>query len=324
MSSSRWKSRSAMAMLGAALLALLTLDGCSEGRPQPPAPPPMASAPPPAASPELMGGPAAQPATGEQAAAEQPAASQQTFTPMAPIANPEDMAPQERVQVYGHRYDRFERHENGRSAWSHHSRRHAVRYYIGDGPRAGHGRAIHHRFARHGRWRYVAHRGRLHHAYAGHHAGAAQTTSHHHKTRPAAGSPANGPATAAPTASGTPPTATPAASAPAPTPPDTQAGSPSLDWLSIPGTPYVYLPGFGRVASKFVTAAGLLLLAIILLAVAAGRGRTVTPRRRPVRSTVGAGPAFAEEPRTETAPAEAAPVAPFPHHESSDPTLPPT
>ena len=325
MSSSRRKSRSATAIWGAALLALLTLDGCSEGRPQPPAPPPMASAPPPATSPELMGGPAAQPATGEQAAAvEPPAPSQQTFTTMAPIANPEDMAPQEREQVYGHRYDRLERHRHARFAWSHYSRHHSVRYYIGDGPRAGRGHALHHRFVRHGRWRYAAHRRHLNHAYAVHRSEAAQTPPHRHKARPAAtaSSSALPPASAA---SATPPAATPETSAPAPAPatPASQAGSPSLDWLSIPGRPYVYLPRFGRVASKFVTAAGLLLLAIILLAVAAGRGRTATPRRRPVRSTVGAGPAFADEPRAEPTHAETAPVAPFPHHESDDPTLPP-
>ena len=176
MSSSRRKSRSATAILGAALLALLSLDGCSEGRPQPPAPPPMASAPPPATSPELMGGPAAQPATGEQAAAvEPPAASQQTFTPMAPIANPEDMAPQERAQVYGHRYDRIERHRRARFERYRYSGRHSVRYYIGDGQRAAHGHALHHRFARHGRWRYAAHLGHRHHAYAAHGPGVAQT-----------------------------------------------------------------------------------------------------------------------------------------------------
>jgi hypothetical protein len=323
MSSSRPKPRSAMAILGAALLALLTLDGCSEGRPQPPAPPPMASAPPPATSPELMGGPAAQPATAQQAAAEQPAASQQTFTPMAPIANPEDMAPQERVQVYGHHYDRLEGRRHGRFIWGRYSRRHSVRYSISNGHRAGHGHAIHHRFARHGRWRYGARRHHLHHAYAISGSGAAQTASHRQGTAPAAGT-APSAQPPAPAASSSPPAAAPATPAPEPVAPATQAGSPSLDWLSIPGRPYVYLPGFGRVASKFITAAGLLLLAIILLAVAAGRGRTVTPRRRPVRSTVGAGPAFADEPRAEPAHTETAPVAPFPHHESDDPTLPPS
>ena len=65
--------------------------------------------------------------------------------------------------------------------------------------------------------------------------------------------------------------------------------------MSIPGAPYVTLPGFGRVASKFVTAVGLVLLAIVLLALAARAGRGPGPRRRRPVETIGSGPAFTDD-----------------------------
>jgi hypothetical protein len=57
----------------------------------------------------------------------------------------------------------------------------------------------------------------------------------------------------------------------------------------------VNIPGIGRVASKFVTAAGLVLLAIVLLALAARAGRGPGPRRRRPVETIGAGPVFNED-----------------------------
>jgi hypothetical protein len=89
------------AALGLSASLALGLAAC-EG-PPPPQPPPMASADAPPPSPELAGGPP--PAPSDTPAPPPPQEPIQTAS-MAPIPNPEDMSPEERVQYYGHRYDR--------------------------------------------------------------------------------------------------------------------------------------------------------------------------------------------------------------------------
>ena len=79
-----------LGLAGAAVVALAGLASCNEAPPAaPPAPPPVAyQAPPP--PPPLLGAP--------------PPAPTQEFVSMAPIANPEDMTPEERAKVYGAGY----------------------------------------------------------------------------------------------------------------------------------------------------------------------------------------------------------------------------
>jgi len=268
---------SATAMLGAALLALLSLDACTASQTEVPPPPPIASAPPPAPAPELVGGPA-QPA-------EAPAAPvvEQTFTSMAPVADPEDMTADLRTVVYGHRYDGPRRYHRARFARFHHAARH---HWSAAGP------GVHrHRIYRGHEWASLT--GRHHHRI--HHAGANRAAT----ARTAQTPPANSSAATAGAPSGT---QTPlAASALTP--------APNLNWLKTPSA-FVTLPVLGRVASRTVAAAALLLLAIVLLVIAAARGHEAGRRRRPARATVGAGPAF-----DETAPPVAAEThaAPFPH-----------
>ena len=284
---------SATAMAGAALLALLSLDACDGQRPEASAPPPVASTPPPATTPDLMGGPpehAAPPAASEQPADEQ------AFTPMAPVANPEDMAPRERAQVYGHGYDRPNMAGETRYA----GRRHRVHAVVGHGRRASFGLAEHRRLAWRGHWRRFTHGLQLHHATG---------------VQLAATSPANH----EPTKSAGPETAPSAASASGvPSSPSADLGSSNQDWLSIPGAPYVDWPGLGRVPSRYITAIILLLLAVALLAIAAGRGRVAGRGRRTARNAVGAEAAFSGDRPASRAPSPGdAGVAPFPHLEGS-------
>lgn len=287
-----------MGMAGAALLALLTLAGCDGQRPEASAPPPVASTPPPAATPDLMGGP---PEQAVQPAPEQQPAEERTFTSMAPVANPEDMTPEERAQVYGRRYDDL---RWAGKAYAH--PRHRVHAFIGHGRRASFGLAEHRRMA----WRHMAHdsdkprAAPLEAPKAAAHAAVAVDAGASRAATPAVAPPAATPV-AAPSA---------AAASGAPATPSAQLGSSNLDWLSIPGAPYIALPGLGGVASRYVTAAVLLLLAIALLAIAAGLGRAAGRRRRPARNTVGAGPTFAAERPTDRTPDPAdGDVAPFPH-----------
>jgi len=294
--------KSAAAMMGAALLALLALDGCDGQRPEASAPPPVASTPPPAITPDLMGGPPQQAA---QPAANPPPVEEQTFTAMAPVANPEDMSPEERAQVYGHRYDHLTLAGERRSARRHH----LTRYFIGDGRRASAGLGAHHHLTRYGRWRRYAHGWRMLHAH-GARTGRTSLASHSAAKAQAGGGASPAPAEPATSATASAPPAAPAA----------QPASANLDWLSIPGAPYVNLPGFGRVPSRFVTAALLLALAIALLVIAAGRGHAAGRRRRPAREAVGAGPAFADERASARAPGYGdADLAPFPHREPAEP-----
>ena len=86
------------------VLVLLVV-GCAGPPPeQSPPPPPMATAEaaPPPASPDLGGGPPPAQAAAPPTVA--PGPNDRTAG-MAPIPNPEDMTPQERERVYGHRYD---------------------------------------------------------------------------------------------------------------------------------------------------------------------------------------------------------------------------
>jgi len=114
MVNSSWRTTA----LGMAAGAALVLAGC-QGPPasQSAPPPPTASndsAPPPA--PDLAGGPPiAAPVVGGDI---------QTAT-MAPIPNPEDMSPQQREAVYGHRYDHSGRSADGGETLG----RHRARYH---------------------------------------------------------------------------------------------------------------------------------------------------------------------------------------------------
>ncbi len=89
------------------VLVLLVV-GCAGPPPEQSPPPPMASAEaaPPVTSPDLAGGPPAAPTTPTESAEAPPPASHDDSASMAPIPNPEDLAPPERARVYGHRYDR--------------------------------------------------------------------------------------------------------------------------------------------------------------------------------------------------------------------------
>jgi len=142
--------RAGLAGLGA--IAVLALSACGAPPPQSGPPPPTASAAPSDAPPPLMGG---TPPVPDEARAPPP--REPDFTPMAPIANPEDMSPAEREAVYGDRYDhprhghgRFAPafgHRGGRHQASHHRARHGqVRHRTGR--RHAGGRARHHAWRR--------------------------------------------------------------------------------------------------------------------------------------------------------------------------------
>jgi hypothetical protein len=255
-----------------------------------------------------MGGPP------NEAPATAPASAETDITTMNPVANPEDMSPEQRVEVYGHRYDYLDEQTGGRRVHRHHWTQEveaaptagSPTYYAS--PRHHHRlhhRLEHRRWARgHAGWR----RGRHGHwvAQPGHHHGSPAAAAsaapvharhHPHHARVAPKPPATAPSTGtpAPAASSAPPAATPPApAAPTAVQPAANSGS-NFDWLSIPGAPYVNIPGIGRVASKFITAAGLVLLAVVLLALAARAGRGPGPRRRRPVETIGAGPAFNED-----------------------------
>lgn len=293
---------SATATMGAALLALAALDGCTAGGPDVPAPPPVANTAPAPRSPELMGGPP------EQAGVREQRVTEPAFTTMAPIANPEDMTPEERAQVYGHRYDRPRRRVHARGD-------HAAGEFAGGAHRQQRGLADHHvdgyrLAARHGYHQAAP-------ARTARVAGADRTGA---STAPVPGVANPGPAAEVESPVPPAPLANAVQAAPATQPINARvapAAGPNLDWLSIPGAPVVTLPGLGAVPSRFITAAFLLVLALILLAVAAGIGQSA-PRRRAPRRAVGAGPAFAgdfhsAEPSGRIEPVDA-PVAAFPQH----------
>jgi hypothetical protein len=239
--------------------------------------------PPPAASPDLMGGP---PTQTPPAPAESPA------TEMAPIANPEDMTPEERERVYGRRYDhpvRHGRHDRLEStspaeapametAEEHHQRSRRDQHF-------GHPRSVPSP------------------------AGAPIAGGEPHPLAGGAPSPVPSPPVSATVPAPNPPAASvpPAAPRPAPGPatsspaaPDktaaTPGGLPDLNWLGVPGKPFLNVPGLGHVASRYVTAGILVLLALIVLLIAAARGRAVNrQRRRAPANTIGTGPRFADE-----------------------------
>jgi hypothetical protein len=282
----------AAAVLTAAVMEM-GLGGCTPRAPE--APPPAAPPPPPAPSPELMGGPPEPP----PAAAEQP--GREPDAAMAPIANPEDMSPEERAQVYGHRYDYLDRAAGRRR----------VHGTIG-GEADEQPSVVHHRHGRHetagervDHERWSARRGHRHVHAKGHGA-----TDHGAKTGTPNASPAAKvpPSAAPPGSAASPPVANPPSGAPpatAQSPASRVAPAPgfNLDWLSLPGAPYVHLIGFGRVASKYIVATSLLIIAVVLLAFAAYRNRGARPARRPPVNTIGAGPRFADEmPREPPAP----------------------
>jgi hypothetical protein len=217
---------------------------------------------------------------------------------MAPIANPEDMSREERARIYGHRYDYLDR-----PAAEAPRRRHRIHGEVGRQAEAGgpYRPARHHHHRRgaggarvdHEQW--STRRGHHHHHHLGQALarGAPGAASGLHAASPGA---KTAPASAAPAASPPPATATPTNSG-------ASAQGFNLDWLSLPGAPYVKLLGFGRVASKYVVGACLLIIALALLAFAAHRNRQAQATRRPARNTVGAGPAFADEkPREPPAP----------------------
>lgn len=89
---------------------VLALAGCAGPPPEPAPPPPMAAAesPPQPPTPDLAGGPASAAPAPDQAQPEQTAQ-------MAPIPNPEDLAPADRARVYGHGYDHYSRHRHERA-----------------------------------------------------------------------------------------------------------------------------------------------------------------------------------------------------------------
>jgi hypothetical protein len=204
---------------------------------------------------------------------------------MAPVANPEDMSPEERARVYGSRYDHSIHHRY----W---------RMQAGQTVREDAGQPLTPRRHHHGRHHQAPHGS----AYRVWHPNHALNPNESHAAAPS--QPASAPA----------PAPSPAQPAPAISPPNSTNSS-NLDWLSIPGAPTVNLPGLGWVPSKYLTGALLLVLAIALLVFAARRGQTAAPPRRPARETVGAGPDFADE-RPARSPAGAdEPVAPFPHNE---------
>jgi len=277
----------------AVMAILLALGGCTGRRPEPAAPPPIASAPPPSSTPDLMGGPPT-PAVADA----QPAVAERAFTAMAPIANPEDMSADERARVYGDRYDRTWRDRHARWAADH-----PARYSMGHGPRAE-------------RWRT----GRRHHRLEARPWRAGEPGRPVHRTKPRRGVETGPAVPVAPSAlAPSPPVPSPAAAAP-------QASrdiAPNLDWLSIPGARFISVPGIGRIATKFITAGVLALLALALLAYAASPARGTAARRRPTRNAVGPGPSLAGERSVDPAHTRAAqfetPVAPFPHREMAEP-----
>jgi hypothetical protein len=236
-------------------LSFLALAACGGPPPQAGAPPPpTASQTPPPPAPDLLGGPPEPPAP----AAPAPAA-QRLFFEMAPVANPADMTPSERIEVYGHRYD----------------------YLDHGGARPAHGRHHHgHHHARHG------------------HAGAAALAGHHARRATAAGAAAARPAAPAPkhnppVAPMLAPTATEsegaAGSGAAP-------NSFSADWLSLPGAPTLDVPGFGKVASKTVVAIGLLLLALAIMILAVRGAPARKPRSAAAHRPIDLGAGIAATP----------------------------
>ena len=288
----------------AGALAALVLGACTEHQPEAAAPPPIVAPPLPATSPDLMGGP--------PNAAPPPARADSPAAEMAPIANPEDMTPDERERVYGHRYDSRGRRQHGR-------RGQPTEYSAPEAAVVAPSDAVSAQTAP------IRHRRGLHHLLKpGHHRPVRQSgaptasmppTGH---TQHAAQSPQINRAAAPPPTVGSadqaapsapPPTssaamtrgaAAPAASTASTEPPDTTSaapgGPPNLDWLGVAGTGSVNVPGLGRIPSRYVTAAMLVLLALVVMLIAASRSRAARlARRRAPVNTIGSGPRFADE-----------------------------
>ncbi len=95
----RMKATSALTNSLIAVLVLLVA-GCAGPPPAQSPPPPMASADATPPAPDLAGAP---PET--QPAPPPPSAQDESTVGMAPIPNPEDLPPNERARIYGHRYD---------------------------------------------------------------------------------------------------------------------------------------------------------------------------------------------------------------------------
>jgi len=87
-------------LIGVSIAAVLGLAGCNESTPPAPPPPPPAAYQPPPPPPALLGAP-----------------PQRDFASMAPIANPEDMSPAERMKVYGTRYHMHHHGDHGPGWW---------------------------------------------------------------------------------------------------------------------------------------------------------------------------------------------------------------
>jgi hypothetical protein len=258
--------RSRGVIVGVALAGVLALGACGGPSPGAAPPPPTSSAPAPPPEPPLAGGPPEAP----------PPPAPPLFFKMAPIPNPEDLPPGERVRIYGHRYDYLDhpghraRHEHGRPRPHARHRVHG-RIYLGPAPSAPakpahrHGRAPHHAAPPSARA-----------------AKPAAKKPPRPAAPPASPPPSPGPSPRAPSSS------PPAASAPppaAPTPAAAGSAPPNAlnaDWLTIPGAPMLNIPGFGKVPSKTVVAVFLLILAlaILILAVRGAPG----PRKPPPRA----------------------------------------
>jgi hypothetical protein len=107
------------------------------------------------------------------------------------------------------------------------------------------------------------------------------------------------------------------------------ANLPIPEWLTIPGHPTVKLPGIGVVHSKFVSAGGILLLALILLMLAVSGSGGARRRRARRNRNFGSGPMLGAEPGPAAAPApKPAPVethapAPAPAAEAPAPAAEP-
>ncbi|HZC17363.1 MAG TPA: hypothetical protein VE309_11440 [Caulobacteraceae bacterium] len=99
-----------IAAMSLAALGLLALSACGAPSPEQTPPPPMATTTPPTQSPDLLGGPDHESAAAPsgQTAPDADAEAGPQFTPMQPIANPEDMTPDQRHHVYGDRYDHMD------------------------------------------------------------------------------------------------------------------------------------------------------------------------------------------------------------------------
>ena len=172
-------------MTGLALVAALALSGCDQTAPQEAPPPPTATteAPPPA--PDLAGGPP--PAEQPYAPPPGPAYQGPAYQGMAPIPNPEDLPPDERARIYGHRYDQAEGYgqapvgEAPQGYRPHHHRYHRLLAAAGAGAA---GWAVVHHYHHH---HVVTAPGAIH---------VAQTRSERAGLRPAAPAPASAPAAA--------------------------------------------------------------------------------------------------------------------------------